>query len=195
MICSMSRASPTGKIRLRREIIDVAAVLDRARDSAQPADQRAQARPDLSLMSSDLSVGGRRSDPARANRPQSADERGEIHARRRLHRAFRAEVATRRFSSRSATMASASRPDRLPEMFRLFAQGERSIARSEGGLGIGLTIVEKLVGMHGGRIEAKSEGIEPRQHVHSLFPRGRQVRRSEPQRPTCRSQTRRGDAC
>jgi CheY-like chemotaxis protein len=47
----------------------------------------------------------------------------------------------------------------LPEMFKLFAQGERSIARSEGGLGIGLTIVQRLVEMHGGKIEARSEGL------------------------------------
>jgi len=49
-------------------------------------------------------------------------------------------------------------PERIPDMFKLFAQGERSIARSEGGLGIGLTIVQKLVEMHGGRIEAQSAG-------------------------------------
>lgn len=49
-------------------------------------------------------------------------------------------------------------PDKLPEMFQLFAQGERSIARSEGGLGIGLTIVQKLAEMHGGSVTAESEG-------------------------------------
>ena len=50
-------------------------------------------------------------------------------------------------------------PDRIPELFELFAQGERSIARSEGGLGIGLTIVQKLVEMHGGQVEAQSAGL------------------------------------
>jgi PAS domain S-box-containing protein len=49
-------------------------------------------------------------------------------------------------------------PEMLPKMFELFAQGERSIARSEGGLGIGLTIVRKLVELHGGTIAAASEG-------------------------------------
>ena len=39
-------------------------------------------------------------------------------------------------------------PERLPEMFELFAQGERSIARSEGGLGIGLTVVQRLTELH-----------------------------------------------
>ncbi len=50
-------------------------------------------------------------------------------------------------------------PEKLPEMFQLFAQGERSIARSEGGLGIGLTIVQKLAEMHGGSVTATSEGL------------------------------------
>ncbi|MFO0951231.1 MAG: PAS domain S-box protein [Isosphaeraceae bacterium] len=49
-------------------------------------------------------------------------------------------------------------PAKLPEMFELFAQGERSIARSEGGLGIGLTIVKKLTETHGGNVSARSDG-------------------------------------
>jgi PAS domain S-box-containing protein len=49
-------------------------------------------------------------------------------------------------------------PEKLPQMFELFAQGERSIARSEGGLGIGLTIVQKLAEMHGGSVLATSKG-------------------------------------
>ena len=44
-------------------------------------------------------------------------------------------------------------------MFELFAQGDRTLARSEGGLGIGLTVVKKLVEMHDGSVTAKSEGI------------------------------------
>ena len=46
----------------------------------------------------------------------------------------------------------------LPTMFELFAQGERAIARSEGGLGIGLTLVRELAEMHGGSVSAQSEG-------------------------------------
>jgi CheY-like chemotaxis protein len=49
-------------------------------------------------------------------------------------------------------------PERLPEMFELFVQGDRSAARSEGGLGIGLTLVKSLVEMHSGKVSASSEG-------------------------------------
>jgi signal transduction histidine kinase/CheY-like chemotaxis protein len=46
----------------------------------------------------------------------------------------------------------------LPRVFDLFAQSERTLDRAEGGLGIGLTIVRQLVELHGGRVEARSEG-------------------------------------
>jgi PAS domain S-box-containing protein len=49
-------------------------------------------------------------------------------------------------------------PDLLPRVFDLFAQGERSLSRAEGGLGIGLTIVKSLVEQHGGRVQAESRG-------------------------------------
>jgi len=46
----------------------------------------------------------------------------------------------------------------LPHVFDLFVQADRSLARSQGGLGIGLTLVKTLVGMHGGTVEAQSAG-------------------------------------
>jgi PAS domain S-box-containing protein len=48
--------------------------------------------------------------------------------------------------------------DLLPHVFDLFTQGDRSLARSEGGLGIGLTLVKSLVEMHGGTVTAHSDG-------------------------------------
>ena len=49
-------------------------------------------------------------------------------------------------------------PEMLPQVFDLFIQGPRSLARSEGGLGIGLNVVRNLVGMHGGSVSADSPG-------------------------------------
>jgi signal transduction histidine kinase/CheY-like chemotaxis protein len=49
--------------------------------------------------------------------------------------------------------------DVLPHIFDLFTQGPRSLARSEGGLGIGLNVVSNLVTMHGGAVTAHSDGV------------------------------------
>jgi CheY-like chemotaxis protein len=49
-------------------------------------------------------------------------------------------------------------PKLLPRVFDPFAQSERPLDRSHGGLGIGLTLVKRLVEMHGGRVQANSDG-------------------------------------
>lgn len=49
-------------------------------------------------------------------------------------------------------------PDLLPQVFELFRQGERQLARTEGGLGIGLTLVRRLVELHGGQVSLRSAG-------------------------------------
>ena len=50
-------------------------------------------------------------------------------------------------------------PELLNRVFDLFAQADRTLDRSEGGLGIGLTVAQKLAEMHGGIISADSEGL------------------------------------
>ncbi len=50
-------------------------------------------------------------------------------------------------------------PEMLPKIFSLFVQADNSLARSQGGLGIGLTVVKRLVEMHGGVVTATSAGV------------------------------------
>ncbi len=49
-------------------------------------------------------------------------------------------------------------PEVLPHIFDLFTQGPRSLARSEGGLGVGLNVVRNVVGLHAGTVHAESAG-------------------------------------
>jgi CheY-like chemotaxis protein/anti-sigma regulatory factor (Ser/Thr protein kinase) len=49
-------------------------------------------------------------------------------------------------------------PEVLPRIFDLFVQGERKLDRSEGGLGLGLSIARSLTALHGGSLTARSEG-------------------------------------
>jgi PAS domain S-box-containing protein len=147
----------TGKIRLRKEVIDVAVILDRARDSASPAITSRGHKLISNYHAGKLWI---ECDPTRieqvvlnllANAAKYTPPGGRI------------DLSASRLDAEILITVQDNglgiSPGRLPEMFQLFAQGERSIARSEGGLGIGLTIVQKLVDMHGGRIEAHSDGL------------------------------------
>jgi two-component system, sensor histidine kinase len=49
-------------------------------------------------------------------------------------------------------------PELLPQIFDLFVQSRRSLDRAQGGLGIGLSLVRRLIQMHGGQVTAASEG-------------------------------------
>jgi two-component system, sensor histidine kinase len=49
-------------------------------------------------------------------------------------------------------------PEALPRIFELFTQDDQTLDRSRGGLGVGLTLVRSLVGLHGGTVSASSEG-------------------------------------
>jgi signal transduction histidine kinase/DNA-binding response OmpR family regulator len=49
-------------------------------------------------------------------------------------------------------------PELLPRVFELFEQGKRALDRTQGGLGVGLTLVQRLVMLHGGEVQATSAG-------------------------------------
>ena len=80
----------------------------------------------------------------------------------------------------------------LPRVFDLFTQAERSLDRSQGGLGIGLTLVRRLVELHGGSVAASSAGVGHGSEFVVRLPagsarRGRRPQRRRPERPAaCR---------
>jgi PAS domain S-box-containing protein len=59
-----------------------------------------------------------------------------------------------------ADQGSGISPELLPHIFELFVQADKTRDRAKGGLGIGLTLVRQLVELHGGTIEASSDGME-----------------------------------
>jgi CheY-like chemotaxis protein len=67
-------------------------------------------------------------------------------------------VAT--WSCRCATAGIGIPASQLESIFEMFAQVEGALSRSRGGLGIGLNLAKRLVEMHGGTIQARSEGVD-----------------------------------
>jgi signal transduction histidine kinase/DNA-binding response OmpR family regulator len=103
----------------------------------------------------------------------------------RLHIGVSAEGAEAVVSVRDNGMGIEA--DLLPRVFDLFEQGHRALDRSQGGLGIGLTLVQLLVKLHGGRVEALSAGPGQGAEFRVYLPRQSMaapaIRQSEAARP------------
>src|SRR5262249_9646124 len=74
-------------------------------------------------------------------------------------------------------------PELLNRVFDLFAQADRTLDRSEGGLGIGLTVTQKLAEMHGGMITAESDGLGKGSKFTVRLPISKQVPTGEKASP------------
>jgi two-component system, sensor histidine kinase len=64
-------------------------------------------------------------------------------------------------------------PDTVPHLFEMFSQASSSVARSEGGLGIGLALVKGLIGLHQGTVSARSPGVGLGSEFSIHLPRSR----------------------
>ena len=151
----MSRIS-RGKIDLRRDLLDATPVLDSAVATVKPLVEERKHTFDVSIDRGNLWVNA---DPTRLeqvvvnllnNAAKYSENAGHIWLSAR--KVGDEVVITVKDKGVGVP------PEKLPQMFELFTQGDRSLARSEGGLGIGLTVVKKLVEMHGGSVTATSEG-------------------------------------
>ena len=146
-----------GKIELRREILDATTILDSAARTVTPLIEERKHVLEMTIARGNLWVDA---DPTRleqivVNLLNNAAKYSENGGHIRLSVGHEGGDIVIRVKDAGIGIP----PEKLPEMFQLFTQADQSSARSEGGLGIGLTIVKKLIEMHGGGIIARSEGL------------------------------------
>ena len=146
-----------GKIELRREQVDVSTVIRSAIEASRPLIEAARHVLMVELPDDPVMLDA---DPVRIaqvlsnllnNAAKYTSEGGSIWLR--VYREEQYAVIAVRDSGAGIP------PDALPGIFDLFAQVERTYDRAQGGLGIGLTLVRSLVRMHGGTVEARSQGV------------------------------------
>lgn len=158
-LLEMSRIS-RGTFALRKERVEISAVVRNAVETSQPLMQAAKHTLEVSLPDQPLWVEG---DAVRLaqilsnlldNAAKYTEDGGKI------------SVTVTAETGSAGTVAIAIRdngtgiaPDALPRMFEMFIRGDRTSARGQGGLGIGLALARRLADMHGGTLEAKSEGV------------------------------------
>jgi PAS domain S-box-containing protein len=143
-----------GKITLQKNPVNLATVIQRAVEVNQSLIDTRHHRLIVVLPPHDLSVEGDsiRLTQVIGNLLNNAAKYSEDGARIELTVEPDGEWAILRVCDTGLGIA----PEMLPYIFDLFSQGERGLDRSQGGLGIGLSLVKSLVEMHGGRIEARS---------------------------------------
>src|SRR6185503_9190343 len=146
-----------GKIELRHERIELAAVVERAIDTAQPVLDARGHRLEVSLPPQRVYLHG--------DLIRLAQVLGNllVNAAKYTERAGRiiltATVARDQLVLSVRDNGIGISAELLPRVFDFFVQGSRSLERSQGGLGIGLTLVKRLVEMHGGTVTAHSAGL------------------------------------
>jgi CheY-like chemotaxis protein len=145
-----------GKVTLARELLDLSTIINRAVETSRPLiDERRHKLtvafpPEPARVEGDLTRLVQVVGNLLNNAAKYTDEGRQIW----LEAAEEGDEAVIRVRDNGMGISA----DLLPHVFALFTQAERSLDRSHGGLGIGLTLVRHLVEMHGGRVEARSEG-------------------------------------
>jgi signal transduction histidine kinase/CheY-like chemotaxis protein len=145
-----------GKIKLRRERLDLASVVRNARETSQPLIEAGRHELTVALPEPPVYVTG---DPARLaqvlanllnNAAKYTPDGGHVWLTTRRE----GDEAVVRVRDNGAGIAA----ETLPHVFEMFTQSGRLLDRADGGLGIGLTLVRRLVELHGGSVSAHSDG-------------------------------------
>jgi signal transduction histidine kinase/ActR/RegA family two-component response regulator len=145
-----------GKINLQIEMVDMTTVVDRAVETCRPLLDAHKHDLSISLPPERLWVRG---DPARlaqvvGNLLNNAAKYTKEGGRVCLTVAHEADQMVLLVQDTGIGIS----PEMLPHIFELFMQGDRSLDRSQGGLGIGLTLVRQLIELHQGSVQARSAG-------------------------------------
>jgi signal transduction histidine kinase len=154
-LLDVSRVS-RGKIRLHQEPLDLAAVVRQAVETTRPLIDSRRHQLTVTVPSTPVYVEGDFTRLSQVignllnNAAKYTDEGGRIE--------LTMEAADHEAVLRVRDSGRGMDPSVLHNLFDLFYQSERNLDRSEGGLGIGLSLVKTLVEMHGGKIEAHSDG-------------------------------------
>jgi PAS domain S-box-containing protein len=145
-----------GKVVLQKELIELAAVVELAVEASQPLIQGYHHELTITLPPRPVILDV---DPPRMaqvlsnllnNAAKYTDEGGQIAL---IAQQIDGEVIIRVIDNGIGISSQL-----LPEVFELFTQGDQTLSRSRGGLGIGLTLVQSLVELHDGRVTARSGG-------------------------------------
>jgi signal transduction histidine kinase len=145
-----------GKIELRKERLDVVAVVQDTVETSRPLIEAAGHELTLALPPGPVLV--------YADRVRLAQVFANLlnNAAKYTDRGGRIRLAVERQGSDVVVSVKDTgigiAADLLPRIFDLFAQADGAQERAKGGLGIGLSLVRRLVEMHGGRVEAHSDG-------------------------------------
>jgi signal transduction histidine kinase/DNA-binding response OmpR family regulator len=175
-----------GKIDLKRERVDLLGVVRRAVETSRPLLDEHRHELVVTLPPGPVPAD---IDPARveqvlANLLNNAAKYTEPGGRIELS----AEVRGGEVALRVRDTGVGIPPPMLTSVFDLFTQVDRSLDRTQGGLGIGLTLVKRLVELHGGRVDAHSEGPGKGSEFTVHLPVGRAVEKTtSPPPPAPRS--------
>ncbi len=145
-----------GRIELQREVIDVGACLQLAIETAEPLIRSKRHRLTVTQTQAPIYVAA---DKARLGQCMA-----NVLVNAAKYTPDGGQICVRSFVDRGEVVVEVTdngigiAPEFLPRIFDLFAQAERGLDRSQGGLGVGLTVCKQMIEMHGGSVGASSPG-------------------------------------